>query len=292
MNSIFTIDIEDWFHILDLDSAPELRQWDRLPSRVEGNFRRLLDIFDEMGVRVTCFFLGWVAERFPNLVKDAAGRGHETASHGYSHALVYRMSEVEFLEDAIKSRKIIEDITGEPVHGYRAAGFSATEDTPWFFEKLIEAGYSYDSSVFPASRGHGGMDIDHYAPHLVKCDGGEIVEIPLSVTEVLGRPHCFFGGGYLRLYPYFLIRKMALKVLDEHRPVVFYVHPREVDPDQPRLSMGLKRKFKTYVNLKTTEDKIRKILRDFDVTTCASYINENVGVFREVCAEEEYVGAV
>jgi polysaccharide deacetylase family protein (PEP-CTERM system associated) len=264
---VFSIDVEDWFHILDLPSTPDVTEWDSLPSRVEQNFLRLLDIFEHRGVRVTCFFLGWVAKRFPHLVKEAAKRGHEIGSHGYAHSLVYRMSAAAFYEDALSAKKILEDVTGETVWGYRAAGFSLTHETEWFFDKLIEAEYIYDSSVFPAQHGHGAMEDGNRAPYWIERASGRLAEFPVSVTEVLGKPFCFFGGGHLRLFPYPVIRTMARRILAEPRCVIFYVHPREIDPDHPRLSMNWKRRFKSYVNLKSTKPKIERLLDEFQITS-------------------------
>jgi len=264
--SIFSVDVEDWFHILDDPSVPTIDQWATLPSRVERNFYKLLDLFSEQNVQVTCFFLGWVAERFPHLVKDASSRGHEVASHGYGHRLVYELSRTEFCEDVRRARLLLEDISGIAVVGYRAPGFSTTDETPWFFDVLTEAGYQYDSSVFPATRGHGGMPEGRREPHRVG-EHDALLEVPITVADLLGKPMCFFGGGYLRLFPYWLVRRMAHQVLGEGRPVVFYIHPREVDPMHPRLPMSRMRRFKTYVNLKTTEAKLRRIFRDFPVTT-------------------------
>jgi polysaccharide deacetylase family protein (PEP-CTERM system associated) len=278
MKSIFTVDVEDWFHILDFPSAPDISEWNSLPSHVERNFRKLIDLFSEKKVHVTCFFLGYVAERFPQLVREAHERGHEIASHGYAHRLIYSMTPQEFLEDASKSKSILEGITGQPVLGYRGPGFSVTKDTPWFFEKIVEAGYRYDSSVFPAPRQHGGLKIDKYSPHMV---AGKLMEFPITVASVLGQRFCFFGGGYLRLFPYSVIRQMCRKVLSEHRPVVFYVHPREIDPSHPRLQLSATRAFKSYVNLHSTEPKIRKILNDFEVTTFSAFIAENPDFFVE-----------
>ena len=264
--SIFSVDVEDWFHILDVPSAPAISEWSRLPSRVEKNFSRLLDIFSECGVQVTCFFLAWVGERFPHLVREAAARGHEVASHGYGHRLVYEQDRDDFYDDVRRARLLLEDIAGVPVIGYRAPGFSTTEETPWFFDALAEAGYQYDSSVFPAPRGHGGMPEGRRDPHRVG-NGKGILELPVTVADLIGKPMCFFGGGYLRLFPYWLIRKMARRVLAEGRPVVFYVHPREIDPAHPRLPMSRIRNFKCYVNLRDTEAKVRRVLQDFPVTT-------------------------
>jgi polysaccharide deacetylase family protein (PEP-CTERM system associated) len=273
--SVLTVDVEDWFHILDLPSAPGPSEWDRLPSRVEVNFRRLLDIFEEHEVKVTCFFLGWIAERNKGIVRDAFRRGHEIASHGYRHTLVYEMNPEEFALDASDSRKLLEDISGAAVQGYRSAGFSTTDKTPWFFDKLLEAGFKYDSSVFPAARQHGGQKTAACAPYLVTGRPAPFVEFPITVAEVLGKRICFFGGGYLRLFPYRIVKAMAGRVHREGRPVIFYVHPREIDPDQPRLEMGIVRRFKSYVNLRTTEPKIRSIVRDFELTTFRDYLQGN-----------------
>jgi polysaccharide deacetylase family protein (PEP-CTERM system associated) len=270
---IFSVDVEDWFHILDLTSTPAVADWDGLPSRVELNFLRLLDIFSEAKVGVTCFFLGWVARKFPHLVREAKRRGHEIASHGYAHQLAYQMGPDKFSEDALVSKQILEDAIGGNVLGYRAAGFSVTDSTEWYFEKLIEAGYRYDSSVFPAPRGHGGMPNGHCDPYRVSTPSGDLLEFPISVKQVLGRPMCFFGGGYLRLFPYSLIKKAATSILEEGRAVTFYVHPREIDPGHPRLPMQLTRRFKSYVNLRTTEPKIRRLLTDFEVTTFRDFIS-------------------
>ena len=276
MTCIFSVDVEDWFHILDLPSAPDPSQWDSLPSRIEQDFTRLLDLFSETDVKVTCFFLGWVARRFSHLVREADRRGHEIASHGCSHGLVYEMTRREFLEDAMESKKILEDVVGRRVVGYRSAGFSVVEETPWFFDALIEAGYCYDSSVFPATRGHGGLRTDQLAPFFVGGHSGGLIEFPITVVKILGVPICFFGGGYLRLFPLSLIEAMTSRVLAERRPVVFYIHPREVDPSHPRLPMSLGRGFKSYVNLKTTEPKIRRLLRRFPMTTFQNFVTNDL----------------
>jgi polysaccharide deacetylase family protein (PEP-CTERM system associated) len=267
--SILTIDVEDWFHILDLPATPPIQAWDALPSRVESSFLRLLDVVGD--ARTTCFFLGWVADRFPHLVREAVARGHEIAAHGYAHRLVFDMGRSAFLEDAVRARKVLEDISGRPIAGYRSAGFSVRADTTWFFDALVEAGYRYDSSVFPAARGHGGMAGGPREPHVVDRNGARLVELPVTVTPIAGRPLCFFGGGYLRLYPYPLVWRMAERVLAERRPVIFYVHPREIDPSHPRLPMSLARRFKSYVNLKSTAPKLQRIVQDFPLVTAGEY---------------------
>lgn len=274
MNCIFSVDVEDWYHILDLPCTPRLEEWIKMPSRVERNFIHMLDIFEEHSVHVTCFFLGWIAENYPHLVKDAHKRGHDIASHGYSHELVYKMSIKEFTEDARKAKLIIEDIVGADVLGFRATGFSVTEQTPWFFESIASVGYKYDSSIFPGSRGHGGIMTNQLAPYKIDNNSDSIIEFPITLKKVFGKPICFFGGGYLRLFPFQIIKHMTKMVLNEGRPVVFYIHPREIDNEQPRLPMNLSRKFKSYINLKSTEAKIRNIFASFEFLTFKDYIQK------------------
>ena len=288
---IFTIDVEDWFHILDLPSTPPLSEWDRLPSHVERNFLRLLDLLSENRAHATCFFLGWIAERFPHLVREAASRGHEIASHGYAHKLVFRMERNELREDAIRSREILEHISGAPVLGYRAAGFSVVEETSWFFGELESAGYAYDSSVFPATRGHGGLESANRAPHKA-ANTKSLIEFPVSIADTFGKPLCFFGGGYLRLFPTWLILKKSREILRADRPVVFYVHPREIDPAHPRLPMSFTRRFKSYVNLAQTEGKLRKILAAFPMTTFAEYMKHTDAPLAHVSENAQVASAV
>jgi polysaccharide deacetylase family protein (PEP-CTERM system associated) len=271
---VMSIDVEDWFHILDLPSTPSLVEWDRLPSHVERNFLRLLDLAAENNVRCTCFFLGWVAHRHPKLVTAALERGHEIASHGWAHRLAYQLTPKEFYEDAAKAKDVIEQISGCRVLGYRSAGFSLSDRNLWVFDELLHAGYVYDSSVFPSNRAHGGWRNGNYAPYLVNRLAGNLIEFPMSVEEVLGHPYCFFGGGYLRLFPLAVIRRMAASVLRRGRPAMFYVHPREIDPDQPRLAMNPWRRFKSYVNLSTTETKLRELLGEFDFVTLKDLAEE------------------
>jgi polysaccharide deacetylase family protein (PEP-CTERM system associated) len=264
---VFTVDVEDWFHILDIPSSPPLARWASLPSRVEGNFFRLLDLFSEKQVHVTCFFLGWIADHFPHLVKEAVRRGHEVASHGYAHRLVNAMSREEFRDDVVRAKKLLEDVGGKPVLGYRAPGFSLTSETSWLFDEIIAAGYRYDSSIFPAVRGHGGNASFSRKPTVWGDSDRPLIEFPITVTDFGGQPVCLFGGGYLRFFPYSLIRREANKVLSRGRPVVFYIHPREIDPEHPRLPMNAYRQFKSYFNLKSTLPKVSQILDDFRFCT-------------------------
>jgi polysaccharide deacetylase family protein (PEP-CTERM system associated) len=267
------VDVEDWFHILEIDPVPPVTAWDTFQSRVERNFQTLLDGFDRHRVHVTCFFLGWIARRFPHLVRGAADRGHEIASHGDMHQLIYTQTPAEFRRDIRHAKAALEDIGGSPVDGYRAPGFSIVKRTPWAFEELVSAGYTYDSSVFPATRGHGGLVGAPTRPHTVATPSGPLLELPISVTPFLGRQVCFFGGGYLRLFPYSLIHRMARAVNADGRPVIYYVHPREIDPQHPRLAMSRRRRFKSYVNLSTTAGKLDAIMRTERLTTFRGWID-------------------
>lgn len=270
---VFTVDVEDWFHILDVPSTPPLEQWPGLQSDVERNTRRMLDIFREKQVKCTLFFLAWVAERWPHLVREALADGHEIASHGYAHELVYTIPRERFASDIRKAKDIIEQAGGSKVLGYRCPGFSVTVETPWFFDEVRAAGYVYDSSVFPGSRGHGGLPNAKPVPHIVPTAHGDLVEFPISLGSMFGKPMYFFGGGYLRFFPYTLIRNQVNAVLAENRPVIFYLHPREIDTAQPRLPMSAKRNFMTYVGLKTTEPKMRKLFDEFKFTRFADLLH-------------------
>ncbi len=270
--SIFSIDVEDWFNLSGTNLEPPTSVWDTLESRVERNFRQLLEICAENGAVTTCFFLGYFAKRFPHLVREAVALGHEIGSHGFFHRLAYEMTPAEFRDDAEKSRKVLEDLAGRPVNGFRAPAFSVTERTPWFFDELVESGYAYDSSVFPGIHQTGGLSVAPLAPYAVKCAGGGLIEFPIAAVEILGVRMCFFGGGYLRLFPYQVIRATGHRVLGEGRPIVFYLHPREIDPEHPRMPLSLRRRFTSYVNLKTTRAKLIHILHDFRVTSFAQYI--------------------
>ncbi|MGH6903085.1 MAG: XrtA system polysaccharide deacetylase [Geminicoccaceae bacterium] len=272
---MLSVDVEDWFHILDLDTAPSLSAWASLPSRVEHNLHRILDLLSDHGTTATMFFLGWIAERYPQLVRAARARGHAIASHGYSHRLVYTMTPKEFAEDAHRARAILQDVSGDPVWGYRAPGFSVTARTPWFFQCLAEAGHTYDCSIFPARRPHGGLSTAERAPHIAfrPVEGGRpLIEVPMSVAPVLGLRVCFFGGGYMRLAPSWLIQTMARRVFAEGMPVMFYLHPRDIDPEQPRLPMSPLRRFRCYANLGTTYAKLESLLRTFPLVSVEEYL--------------------
>lgn len=257
-----TVDVEDWFHILDSPAAPDIQQWDALESRVERNVDRLLEVFDGSGTRATFFWLGWMAQRHKNLLRRCQQAGHEIASHGYAHVLAYQVGPERFGQDVVRAKGIIEDITGQPAAGFRAAGFGITDETEWALDVIRRAGHRYDSSLFPAPRGHGGLPEGAPRPHMVQTGAGSLVECPASVVRLLGRRVSLFGGGYLRLAPRRLIRWGIDRLRTNCRPLIVYIHPREVDPHHRRLPLGLKRRFKCYVNLRTTLGKLQWLCRE------------------------------
>jgi polysaccharide deacetylase family protein (PEP-CTERM system associated) len=263
---VFTIDVEDWFHILDVTGTPDLAAWDSHPSRL-ANFHTLLDLLASLNVNATCFVLGWVARRFPSLLREASERGHEIASHGFGHEIVSGISRTQFREDIRSAKAAIEDATGTRVVGYRAPGFSITRATPWAFDEIIEAGHIYDSSVFPARHGHGGIPGAPRHPHIIHSETGRLIEFPVSIADTPFGPQCCFGGGYLRLIPMWFVMAMAERVRSDGRGVVWYIHPREIDPGHPRLQMSLKRRFKSYVNLRSTAGRLKAILQNGNFAT-------------------------
>jgi len=275
MDNFLTVDVEDWFHILDDPAVPAFPDWSGLEARLPQNIECILSILDEHKVKATMFWLGWAAEKHPALVRLCANRGHEIASHGFSHVLPYKVGRKIFREDISRGKKIIEDITGNEVVGFRAAGFGTTSDTPWLFEEIRAAGFVYDSSVFPAKRGHGGIADFRIEPHEINTSNGNLLEIPQSVVQVFGKRVSFFGGGYLRIAPIFLIRWGINKLQKTNLPLVVYVHPREVDPKHPRLPLKLHRRFKSYVNLKSTVPKLHWLCENYRFQLMKDYVKDS-----------------
>jgi len=269
---LMTVDVEDWFHILDVEGGYRREDWAGLESRVVANTERLLALFAEAGARATFFVVGWVAWRHPELVRRIAEAGHEIGSHSFWHEILQRYDRGTLRRDLEASRKLLEDLSGTPVRGFRAPGASVTAETLWAFDVLVEAGFAYDASICPGLSSHGGLDSPWDAPHLVRCEAGELVEIPSS-TLALGRRRIpYAGGGYLRLFPYPLVRAGLARDARRGWPGNIYLHPREIDPDQPRMALPAKRRFKYYVGLRTTEGKVRALLRDHRFEPCWDWI--------------------
>lgn len=260
--NILTFDIEEWFHILDNDSTRTVEEWNKYESRIHKNMDRIFDILDELKVSASFFVLGWMAEKFPEIVREIVERGYEIGSHTHLHQLVYEQSRVEFKADVERSIKTIEDISGQKVRCFRAPGFSITEKNIWAFEVLHELGIEIDSSVFPARRSHGGMtSYGSSAPSILSYNGFRLKELPISATSILGKPLIFSGGGYFRLFPYELIRFIT----ERSDYVMSYMHPRDMDPFQPVIKeLSVFRKFKSYVGLKRAERKFKRWVSDFE----------------------------
>ena len=264
-----TVDVEDYFHVSALAPSIHRNTWDTRESRVVGSTQRLLDLFEQFGVRGTFFVLGWVAERYPQLVTDIAARGHEIACHGLSHRLIYEQSPREFREETLRSKKVLEDITGSAVLGYRAASYSIVRETLWALDTLVELGFAYDSSIFPVRHDRYGIPGAERAPHRLSTPGGKaIVEWPLSTAAIAGFRLPVCGGGYFRLLPYWVTR-WGLAAINhrEQRPFVFYLHPWEIDPGQPRVPASWLSAFRHYTNLEICEARLRRLLGEFTFGT-------------------------
>lgn len=275
MQNILTIDVEDYFQVASLSKSISVNEWESITPRVVNNSTRLLDLFDEMDVKVTHFVLGWVAERFPDLVKEIHARGHEIASHGYSHQLIYDQSPEVFHAETLKSKSILEDIIGEPVLGYRAASYSITSKSLWALDILVEAGFKYDSSIFPVRHDRYGIPGTPTVPYILTApSGGKLIEIPLSTYNFLGYTLPVSGGGYFRLYPYYLTKFFLRSLNKTGKSFVFYLHPWEIDPDQPRVKASWLSEFRHYNNLDKCHNRLHKLINDFSFTTMDKKIHE------------------
>ena len=277
--SCLTIDVEDWFHILDSPVVPGIKHWPSLESRIERNLNKLLDVLGNLSVKVTFFWLGWLAERHKDLVRMCRDAGHEIASHGYAHILAYEVGPNVFREDITKAKDLLENIISDQIRGFRVPGFSITEKAPWAFEVIREAGYQYDSSVFPAVHGHGGMASSPLRPYFIETRNGHLLEIPMSIVEIFGHRTSLFGGGYLRLANKLMIKWGIGKLQSAGRPLVVYIHPREIDPAQPHLPLGLFRQFKCYVNLNSTLPKLEWLCKNYSLLTMLEMVENYIRSF-------------
>ncbi|WP_442915613.1 XrtA system polysaccharide deacetylase [Marinobacter sp. C2H3] len=261
-----SIDVEDYFHVAALSRVISPDQWDTLPSRVEQNTRRLKALFERHGVRATFFVLGWVAERYPGLIRELSDAGHEIASHGYSHQLIYRQTPEVFRDETERSKKLLEDITGKPVTGYRAASYSITRESLWALDILGECGFTWDSSIFPIHHDNYGIPDSPRHPYTLSTAGGHrLREFPLTTARLPGLSIPAAGGGYFRQFPYPVFRYLFnLASGFGRRPQMFYLHPWEIDPDQPRYNnASWFSRFRHYTNLDRCEQRLERLLGDF-----------------------------
>lgn len=270
-----TVDVEDYFHVSAFDGVVPRSQWATLECRVERNTDRLLQIFSDTGIRATFFVLGWVAERYPALVARIAQQGHEVASHGFAHRLVYDLTPAMFREDIRRSKAMLEDAAGAVVDGYRAPSYSITPRSLWALDVLIDEGFRYDASIFPIHHDRYGIPLSPRHPYWLNRSSGSIMEAPASTVRwgILNFPVA--GGGYFRILPYAWTRWGIARInRDEQRPAIFYMHPWEIDPDQPRLPSSLLSRFRHYRNLDKTEGRLRRLLADFDFAPMRTVLRE------------------
>ena len=258
-----SVDVEDWFQVGAFENTISRADWDGLELRVGDNVARILDLFDEAGVKATFFTLGWVAERNRAAMQSIVNRGHELASHGYDHTRVFTLTRNQFSSDIAKARAILEDASGKAVTGYRAPSFSIDARNPWAHEVLAEHGYAYSSSVAPVVHDHYGW---REAPRFAfdPVPGSDLVEIPVTTALLGKRRLAAGGGGFFRVLPYSFTRWAIRQVNSDHRPAIFYFHPWEVDPDQPRVSnASVRSRLRHYTNLSRMAGKLSDLLGDF-----------------------------
>jgi len=259
-----TVDVEDYFQVSAFEPHIAREHWERLPCRVERNMDRILVLFDEHNVQATFFVLGWMAERYPRMVRDISDAGHEVASHGYQHVRVVNQTPGAFRADVRRTKALLEDTTGQAVRGYRAASYSIGRNNLWALDELLEAGHEYSSSIYPIHHDLYGMPEAPRFAFRHRSEGG-ILEVPVTTVMVGQRKLPCGGGGYFRLFPYTLSR-WALQQVNQHdgESAVFYFHPWEIDPGQPRQTgIGLKTRVRHYLNLSRTEARLARLLSDF-----------------------------
>ena len=256
--NILTFDIEDWFHVLDNPITKHPSSWDSFEKRVDYGLNIILDLLDKYNVTATFFCLGWIAEKYPKLIKQISSKNHHIGSHSFNHQLVYELSYDQFKEDTIKSVNILSDLTGKKINAYRAPGFSITKNNVWAIKLLLELGFKYDSSIFPAPRSHGGFQsINQKKPFIFSYEGLELIEFPMTYKNIFKLKFAITGGGYFRLFPKSIINSF---IKSESYNMV-YLHPRDFDIKQPMIpGLNKIRKFKSYYGISGTKNKLDSIL--------------------------------
>lgn len=270
-----TVDVEDWFQVSAFASTISRSQWQSMELRVERNTDRILEIFDDHSVKATFFVLGWVAERCGSIVRKIGEAGHEVACHGYSHRLVYEQSPEEFLEETKRAKGTIEDQAQRSIRGYRAASYSIIRESLWALDILRDCGFVYDSSIFPVRHDRYGIPDALQWPHEIETpQGGRLVEFPLTTAKIAGIRLPVAGGGYFRIYPYWLTRFGLRKVNRLGRPCIFYLHPWEIDVEQPKVQASWLSRFRHYHNLEKSESRLGRLLEDFRFSRVDTVLEE------------------
>jgi len=264
MNAL-TIDVEEWFQVANLREIISYEQWDKCESRVLLNIATILNLLSIYNVKATFFILGWIAEKQPDVVRMIQENGHEIATHGYSHRSVTELSREEFKIEIEKSVEILEKISGQQVMGFRAPNYSIIPNTIWAYQVLKSLGFKYDSSIFPVKHDRYGFLTAPRFPFFIDLkEHGELIEFPMSTIRILGSNIPVAGGAYLRFYPYWFIRMAIRKLNHDEKPAIVYLHPWEIDVDQPRLKLNYKSRFRHYGNLMMTRQKFVNLLEDFE----------------------------
>lgn len=275
IRNALTVDVEDYFQVSAFAGSIQRSEWDSMPLRVVENTHRLLQLFADSRVSATFFVLGWVAERVPDLVREIAAQGHEVACHGYSHELVYNQTPEVFRQETLRSKSMLEDLAQTQVHGYRAASYSITERSLWALDILCDAGFTYDSSIFPIRHDRYGMPGTPEHPYrLTAPSGGQLVEFPLSTARILGYRMPVAGGGYFRLYPYRVTEFGLAQINRQGRPFIFYMHPWEIDTGQPRIDASLLSRFRHYNNLGRFEPRLQRLVDRFRFSTVRDVLGD------------------
>jgi len=271
VTNALTIDFEDWYQGLEIPYA----EWDRFEDRIEAVGDKLLRILDEAGVKATFFVLGYVAEKFPGIVKRIESAGHEIGTHGFSHTLIYTQERNVFESELGRAVKFLEDLTGKKVLGHRAPFFSITKDSLWALDILGELGIKYDSSIFPVLNYRYGIADAPRFPYTIKREKYEFIEFPISTLKFAGVTMPISGGAYFRIYPY-QVTKQAIKAVNRSgKPVTFYLHPWELDPDHPRIDVPRRIALTHYFNLGATERRLKKLLADFKMAPMKEVLGVN-----------------
>ena len=265
----FTVDVEDYFQVEAFKNNINVDNWGNLECRVEKNTDLILQLLDDKNIKGTFFVLGWIAKRYPNVVKKISEQGHEVASHGMSHQLVYKQEQEVFQRETKDSRAILQDLSQQEVIGYRAATYSITKQSLWALDILYESGFRYDSSIFPMRHDKYGIADANPEPHILKTPSDyELVEFPISTVKTKWMTLPVAGGGYFRIFPYMYTRWGLGTINSKNKPFVFYLHPWEVDPDQPKVEgVSAFSRFRHYTNLHRCYHRLEKLLDDFEFST-------------------------